>query len=329
MTAPEVSRAGAAPPHEGGDAAPSSFSAPPASWAASCCRWRRKRAVRPWRSAGRRRRGPPQPGWLLADLASPGLTLPPASQAVAVCPIWLLPPALPALERAGREPHRRHELHQPLHQGGLAPRPPNAPSPTVSPRSEEALAAFCLPRSIAWTVLRPTLIYAEGLDSNVSRLAALIRRFGVLPILRAWRRPAPAGPRRRLGRRRSGRAGCDGRSRQGLRRPRGRNPQLSRHGGAGVRGAGTATAHPLPPAAPVAGGAGAPPRRSCRAQPPPWATAWRRIWCSIPPPATRDLGWSPRPLPPIFRRLTRPRATRAVDTAMAAEAVRARPFAKT
>ena len=34
----------------------------------------------------------------------------------------------------------------------------------------------------AWTILRPTLIYAEGRDGNVSRLAALARRFGVLPV---------------------------------------------------------------------------------------------------------------------------------------------------
>jgi nucleoside-diphosphate-sugar epimerase len=35
---------------------------------------------------------------------------------------------------------------------------------------------------VAWTILRPTLIYAEGQDQNVSRLARLIRRLGFLPL---------------------------------------------------------------------------------------------------------------------------------------------------
>jgi hypothetical protein len=35
---------------------------------------------------------------------------------------------------------------------------------------------------VAWTILRPTLIYVEGRDANVSRLAGLIRRFKVLPL---------------------------------------------------------------------------------------------------------------------------------------------------
>ena len=45
-----------------------------------------------------------------------------------------------------------------------------------------AVIAFCEANGVAWTILRPTLIYDEGRDGNVSRLAALIRRFGVLPV---------------------------------------------------------------------------------------------------------------------------------------------------
>jgi nucleoside-diphosphate-sugar epimerase len=47
---------------------------------------------------------------------------------------------------------------------------------------EARVEAFCADAGVAWTVLRPTLIYAEGLDRNVSRLAGLARRFGVLPL---------------------------------------------------------------------------------------------------------------------------------------------------
>ncbi|HEY9216127.1 MAG TPA: NAD-dependent epimerase/dehydratase family protein [Ancylobacter sp.] len=48
---------------------------------------------------------------------------------------------------------------------------------------ERRLIAACEHLGVEWTILRPTLIYAEGRDGNVSRLARLIRRFGVLPLL--------------------------------------------------------------------------------------------------------------------------------------------------
>ncbi len=47
---------------------------------------------------------------------------------------------------------------------------------------EAAVTAACTAAGVAWTLLRPTLIYAEGEDRNVSRLAGLIARFGVLPL---------------------------------------------------------------------------------------------------------------------------------------------------
>lgn len=48
---------------------------------------------------------------------------------------------------------------------------------------EKRLAAVCEQRGIGWTILRPTVIYAEGRDGNVSRLARLIARFGFLPLM--------------------------------------------------------------------------------------------------------------------------------------------------
>jgi nucleoside-diphosphate-sugar epimerase len=47
---------------------------------------------------------------------------------------------------------------------------------------EEAVRAFCAFNDVAWTILRPTLIYAEGQDQNVSRLAGLIKKLGFLPL---------------------------------------------------------------------------------------------------------------------------------------------------
>jgi len=47
--------------------------------------------------------------------------------------------------------------------------------------AEEKIVAACKQRDIEWTILRPTLIYAEGRDQNITPLSRLIRRFGVMP----------------------------------------------------------------------------------------------------------------------------------------------------
>jgi nucleoside-diphosphate-sugar epimerase len=51
-------------------------------------------------------------------------------------------------------------------------------------RAEAALEAFCDARRIAWTILRPTLVYGCGLDANLSRIVALARRWRVVPLSR-------------------------------------------------------------------------------------------------------------------------------------------------
>jgi nucleoside-diphosphate-sugar epimerase len=48
---------------------------------------------------------------------------------------------------------------------------------------EQRLIAVCEQYGIGWTILRPTIIYAEGRDGNVSRLARLIQKFGFLPLM--------------------------------------------------------------------------------------------------------------------------------------------------
>ncbi|MDB5619748.1 NAD-dependent epimerase/dehydratase family protein [Tardiphaga sp.] len=47
---------------------------------------------------------------------------------------------------------------------------------------ERRLIATCERYGIGWTILRPTIIYAEGRDANITRLARLIRKYGVLPL---------------------------------------------------------------------------------------------------------------------------------------------------
>ncbi|MBW8732749.1 MAG: NAD(P)-dependent oxidoreductase, partial [Asticcacaulis sp.] len=47
---------------------------------------------------------------------------------------------------------------------------------------EKSTIDFCGGNDIAWTILRPTLIYDEGQDENVSRIAATIRKLGFFPV---------------------------------------------------------------------------------------------------------------------------------------------------
>nr|WP_249816130.1 epimerase [Bradyrhizobium sp. 138] len=48
--------------------------------------------------------------------------------------------------------------------------------------AEAHLIEVCTKSGVGWTVLRPTLIYAEGRDSNVSRIAQLIQRLRFMPL---------------------------------------------------------------------------------------------------------------------------------------------------
>jgi uncharacterized protein YbjT (DUF2867 family) len=48
---------------------------------------------------------------------------------------------------------------------------------------EDGISAICNQAGIEWTILRPTLIYLEGRDQNVTRLARIIERFGFMPVV--------------------------------------------------------------------------------------------------------------------------------------------------
>jgi len=48
--------------------------------------------------------------------------------------------------------------------------------------AEQQLIVACERLGIQWTVLRPTIIYEEGRDANITRLSRLIERFGFMPL---------------------------------------------------------------------------------------------------------------------------------------------------
>jgi len=121
--------------------------------------------------------------WVTADLAAPDLEmqLPDLSLVICTASLWVLPQALEALAARGMtrlvafSSTSRFTKMASNHAGERA----IAEQLKVA---EEAVIEFCQARNIGWTLLRPTLIYAEGQDQNISRLAALIRKVGVLPI---------------------------------------------------------------------------------------------------------------------------------------------------
>lgn len=47
---------------------------------------------------------------------------------------------------------------------------------------EEKLRRVCEKLGLDWVVLRPTIVYAEGQDANVTRLSRFIERFGFFPL---------------------------------------------------------------------------------------------------------------------------------------------------
>ncbi|MBI5321054.1 MAG: epimerase [Bradyrhizobium sp.] len=48
---------------------------------------------------------------------------------------------------------------------------------------EQQIVDLCAQHRIGWTILRPTLIYAEGRDTNITPLSRLIRRFRFMPLV--------------------------------------------------------------------------------------------------------------------------------------------------
>jgi nucleoside-diphosphate-sugar epimerase len=124
----------------------------------------------------------PHVKWITADFTSLKLSADaPVRVAFNAGPIWELPAALPALRQAGM---RR------LVAISSTSRFTKTNSPIKSEREvvgwliegETTTQAYCEEHGIAWTILRPTVIYAEGQDRSITRLANLIRRFRMLPV---------------------------------------------------------------------------------------------------------------------------------------------------
>jgi nucleoside-diphosphate-sugar epimerase len=129
------------------------------------------------------RTAPDETGWVRGGLSDPGLDarLPECPTVLSLSPIWHLPPGLPALKAKGMQRLVAVSSTSVLTKASS----PDAYEQGMVRRlaeGEAAVRAFCEANGVAWTILRPTLIYAEGQDQNVSRLARLVRGLGFLPL---------------------------------------------------------------------------------------------------------------------------------------------------
>lgn len=101
---------------------------------------------------------------------------------ICVAPIWVLPDYWPLIEASGAQrvvvlsstsrftKVRSHDTAENAIAAKLV-------------ESEARLRAWAESRGIEWVVLRPTLIYGQGRDKNISEMARFIRRFGFFPLL--------------------------------------------------------------------------------------------------------------------------------------------------
>ncbi len=120
--------------------------------------------------------------WITGDLVS--LELPPNGQprvAFSASPIWLLAPALPALKRGGVVRLVAFSSTS-LFTKAKSPIASERDVAQLLMKGEAQTQAYCHEHGITWTVLRPTVIYAEGKDRSITRLANLIRRVHMMPL---------------------------------------------------------------------------------------------------------------------------------------------------
>jgi nucleoside-diphosphate-sugar epimerase len=121
--------------------------------------------------------------WIGGDLKDADLDdrLPVAATVFSLSPIWLLPAVLPSLKARGMERLIAFSSTSRFTKTDSSDAGERAVAEQLA-QAEAAVEAWCAEQGVAWTILRPTLIYDEGHDENVSRIARLIRRFHVMPL---------------------------------------------------------------------------------------------------------------------------------------------------
>lgn len=132
--------------------------------------------------------------WLKCDLEQAGFLEQKADAIIHIAPITLAPTLLSLadynlkrficfsstsifIKTASRDPRERNLMEQ-------------------MRRAEEEIISLCGQHGIAWTIVRPTLIYGLGLDRNIAVIEKFIKKTGFFPVAykgRGKRQPVHAG----------------------------------------------------------------------------------------------------------------------------------------
>jgi nucleoside-diphosphate-sugar epimerase len=99
-----------------------------------------------------------------------------------VAPIWVLPDYFPLIEASGARRVVALSSTSRFTKVGSGDTAENAIAAKLID-AEARVQAWAEGRGIEWVVLRPTLIYGQGRDKNISEMARFIRRFGFFPLL--------------------------------------------------------------------------------------------------------------------------------------------------
>ena len=114
---------------------------------------------------------------------------------ICVAPIWVLPDYFSLIEASGARRLVALSSTSRFTKVGFGDTAENAIAAKLI-ESEARVQAWAEGRGIEWVVLRPTLIYGQGRDKNISEMARFIRRFGFFPLLgsaQGLRQPIHAG----------------------------------------------------------------------------------------------------------------------------------------
>jgi len=101
---------------------------------------------------------------------------------ICVAPIWVLPDYFAFIEASGAQRVVALSSTSRFTKIGSGDAAENAIAAKLI-ESEARLQAWAEGQGIEWVVLRPTLIYGQGQDKNISEIARFMRRFGFFPLL--------------------------------------------------------------------------------------------------------------------------------------------------
>ena len=118
--------------------------------------------------------------WHETDIEKEGMPLvKDADTLIHLAPIWLLPNLLASLSGIRRiiafssTSRFTKEKSKNPHERALAERLADAESRVIE---------TCDEKGMAWTILRPTIIYSPGRDRNLTRISGFIAKFGFFPL---------------------------------------------------------------------------------------------------------------------------------------------------